>query len=162
MITDGLTQGKSFVELYQLIGSLPSGLSDLFSRILASTDDDPDRFRNASEVLQIVQATLDLNPGAMELLYAVLDPEEVFGLPSKGLGPPELREKLDQVKWMITARTKCLVEHWVPGKNADGPWSIHEWHENVRFRFIHRTVADYLDDPAVRRSLLGGTKTTEK
>ncbi|KAK3986015.1 hypothetical protein QBC44DRAFT_145264 [Cladorrhinum sp. PSN332] len=150
MLTDALDNGDGDDELGSLLHSLPLELSELFDRTLGSLEANPDRFKKASQLLELVLGTWNLQLSAMDVFYALVDPEEIYKLPIQELKKEEREEKIEQVKWKVAARTKCLLEV-VPGR--DNP----NWFERPRVKFIHRTVADYLKQPVVRQRLKDGS-----
>ncbi|KAK3986008.1 hypothetical protein QBC44DRAFT_273911 [Cladorrhinum sp. PSN332] len=158
ILTDALTNGERAQDLRRLIDSLPSELGNLFDRILRplEKDSDPEAFRKASELLQIVLAERNMAPAAIKLLYAMeSNREAIFQLQVQGLRAEVRREKIEEIKWMVTARTKCLLEV------VDVPDSV-DWFDKTRIQFLHRTVGDYLRDPTTLQTLIQGTQPTDK
>ncbi|KAK4230112.1 hypothetical protein QBC38DRAFT_496850 [Podospora fimiseda] len=149
IVLDGFNKGLAFDDLRHQINSLPQELKDLFRTILGSPEDEPERFRKASEMLQIVLVL-------MELFYAMIDSEKVFQLPVQSLTEEERDEKIDEIKNLITYHTRCLLEVAVPNTR------LHEhWSQRDRFEFIHRSVRDYLVESEVLANLKKGTEPTE-
>ncbi|KAK4161517.1 hypothetical protein QBC43DRAFT_190725, partial [Cladorrhinum sp. PSN259] len=160
LLTDALNNGDGLEDLQHLLNRLPLELTELFERILGSLEINQERFRKASELLELILVTDDMSLPALWVFYALLDPEEIYGISYQWLRPSQLNEKIDQVKWMVSARTKCLLEV------APGP-AISDSDSHVNFdsydvQFIHRTVGDYLKQPTVRENLQRAIKPTEK
>ncbi|KAK4227122.1 hypothetical protein QBC38DRAFT_443947 [Podospora fimiseda] len=146
MLTDALDNGDGAEELGVILYSLPLEFSQLFGRILGSLETDPEGFRKASRLLEIVLGTWNSHLSAMEIFYALSDPEEISRLSIQELGETEREEKIEQVKWMVAARTKCLLQ---VTHGSDRP----NWFDKPRIQFIHRTVGDYLKQTVVRQKL---------
>ena len=143
-LLDGLRDGDTLHGLKARLLALPAELEELFMKILNRLD--PEYFREASELFQIMHAA-KTRLNLLELSLAHDGIEQAIAAPFTQFTTREKKFRADNMRRRINSRCKGLLE--VPDLRKHG--------YRARVQYLHRTVKDFLEKGAIWKHILTGT-----
>ncbi|KAF2177486.1 hypothetical protein K469DRAFT_603169, partial [Zopfia rhizophila CBS 207.26] len=145
----GLTNGDRVSDLQSRLDQLPPRLEDLFRKILDNLD--PFYLEHASQLFQLARASR-VSPTLLCLSLAdEEDPEYCFRTAVKPITNSDKLSRSRNMKRRLNSRCKGLLEV------ASVSTSLHM--ANQKVQYLHRTVKDFLETPAVWSWIVGSNST---
>ena len=142
-LLEGLQDGDTLRNLEERLRELPAELEDLFKKIMSQIN--PGYFKEASEIFQLVLAARQ--PLTLVELSATHEWfSDAVSDPGTGVSWDKVGFQCDLMRRRLTSRCKGLLE-------------IKSGRPDERVTYLHRTVAEFLQQRIVWDFLLTGTAT---
>lgn len=143
-LLEGLRDGDSITDLQDRLYLLPSGLEDLFSKILDRLN--PSYFEQASKLFQLVRAS-DTPLTILGLAFAEDGFDKAIAAEVEPMSPEQAKYRAERMRRRLNSRCKGLL---------DAPMQEHVFAVEARVEYLHRTVKDFLNRPDIWEYILSG------
>lgn len=148
-ILDGFRHRYPIAHLKQKVEKMPRELDLLFDRIFNSID--PGDREKSDKILLLAASSGYLNSLSLSWIDDLEDPDFPFNAPIEAYSDDEIRNRNEVVRLQLDGLSKGLLE-MIPRRRSSTSADIYFDH---RVQFFHRTVTDYLNEPAKYAEIMG-------